>query len=139
MNDVRRFTVRLLVIGGFALPIGAVIAPGCGGLPSDVCDVICECERCNDRAEDECLIRANRRQDTAAAYGCEDESDDYGNCVVDNNNCEQSQFQPGTRCNDDYQILLDCMVDNSAVINISSGNNGQTGPDQSGSPDQPQG
>ena len=53
---------QLLVV-----PAAALLVSGCGGLAEDYCDARCECEVCNERQADECLIVGTTTEITPVA------------------------------------------------------------------------
>lgn len=123
-----RWAARALFLGWAAVGVGTWTG-GCG-TSGTLCDAICDCQLCNDREEDDCIIEADRALDIADAYDCNDEADAAANCTIDNNDCDDNVFQVSTKCSDDFEDLYDCINDNSDLGQVSAGNNGQTGPEQ---------
>jgi hypothetical protein len=101
-----------------------VLVPACSGTSGTVCDAICECELCNDRQEDECVIDVQRQIDVAEAYGCDAEATSYTDCVIDNNDCDENNFEVSQKCQDDAQDLFTCINDASGLTQGSSNGNG---------------
>jgi hypothetical protein len=77
--------------------LGSVLVVAACDRSDALCDLVCECEHCNDvRSKHECAS-GDRDQDFAAAYGCADEWDAYADCVEDNGRCEDRQASFTTR------------------------------------------
>ncbi len=98
----------------------AALATGCGGLAEDYCDALCECEKCNDRQAEECLINADEILDTADAYECSGPAEDYYNCTIDSSVCEDNSWNLVDEslevCTELQAQIYQCMADHSAVL-----------------------
>jgi hypothetical protein len=84
-----------------ALIGGAMWLAGCGTSPEDLCDSICDCRGCSDREFDDCVRSYEAGAELAERYGCEDDYDDYLDCVDDSLECHYSGVSWDYRyCND---------------------------------------
>jgi hypothetical protein len=91
------------------------------GLAEEYCDTKCECELCNDRKYDECVIEMDAEIDRADAYECTEDYDAYAECVISDASCEDENWGlEGDDCANEYEDLYDCIDDASDL--------GQTGP-----------
>ncbi len=97
-----------------ALPVSIGVGSGCGQA-HDICDVVCECTKCNDRSEDNCLNEISRMIDKAAAYDCSDDMDKYVECVVSDNDCDDASFSANACFADELQDVLECIDDASDI------------------------
>lgn len=113
----------------FGVPVALVGSQGCT-LADDYCTVFCECERCNDRQEDDCGISVAAAFDVADAYDCTAEADEFYKCAIDDNDCDDNNFTIDDGCSGELEDLYDCLDDNSDIIG-SNANVGQ-GPAQQG-------
>lgn len=93
----------------------AFVGQGCGQAV-EVCDVVCECEHCSDRAEDLCLIEVDRILERAEAYGCDSEAEELLDCVVDDNDCDDANFTFNDCLIDEGVELQECMNDESDIM-----------------------
>ena len=98
----------------------ALVASGCGGLAEDYCEALCECEKCNDRQADQCLIDTEGRLDVAQSYECSGPAEDYYNCRIDSSECNDENHwvlledSQEVRLNLWDQIGL-CIADHSGI------------------------
>ncbi|MBW2457973.1 MAG: hypothetical protein JRI68_25935, partial [Deltaproteobacteria bacterium] len=69
--------------------VGAA-ASGCGKA-AEYCDLMCECELCNDRKYDECIINTDGNLDTASAYECDADYEAYLDCVISKSDCDDNR------------------------------------------------
>jgi hypothetical protein len=87
----------------------ASLATGCKSRAAEFCDALCDCERCNDREYDECKIDAEAAQDTASAYGCDDDYDTRHECIMKRASCLKGIYDRAVLdCASDYANLVDC-------------------------------
>ncbi len=114
-NLARHLALALLL----AFPIAVGGGAGCG-TAYQVCDVVCDCTKCNDRTWDECELEINRMLDTAEAYDCVDEMDTFVDCVQNDSECDDTAFSIED-CLEDYADLAECIDDNSDLINFGAG------------------
>lgn len=117
----------MLLVAGGALPMMMSSGSGCGGTAGSICDAICDCQLCNDRQEDECIIEADRALELADAYDCSEEADAAADCTIENNDCDDNVFQVDSKCADDFEDLYDCINDNS---DLDGQGQGQPEPNQ---------
>lgn len=95
-----------------ALALGG---PGCGQAVT-VCDLVCECTHCSDRAEDACIINVDRMIETAAAYDCTEDFDKYVECIEKDGDCNDTNFTADDCLADELVDLLECMNDESDIM-----------------------
>jgi hypothetical protein len=93
-----------------------------------VCEVICECEHCNDQAKIEACNQLGTAEDVAAAYACSDQWDAYTTCVEERGTCDATESRFSTRndmgedrCQDEVDDLDDC-IDKASAHDGTSGN-----------------
>ncbi len=127
-KQVLRHGAFLLAFGGPAALVGG---QGCT-LAGDFCDAYCECERCNDREEDDCNLSVGAIFDVADAYDCTAEADAYFECAIADNDCDDNVFSVDDGCQGEIEDLFECIDDNSDLIGSSSGPG--PGPDQGPGP-----
>ncbi len=116
-RSITLWLARILMVGAGAVPLMTGTGSGCGGTAGSICEAVCDCQLCNDREEDECIIDADRSLDIADAYGCSEEADALADCVIENNDCDDNVFQVDPKCSDDLEDLYDCINDNSDLDN----------------------
>ncbi len=106
---------QLLVV-----PAAALLVSGCGGLAEDYCDARCECEVCNERQADECLITQGEVLDIAEAYECSGPAEDYYNCTIDSSECQDNNWQlveaSQEVCLELQAQIYQCIADHSEVV-----------------------
>ena len=127
-----------LRIAVFSLLTGVIasLAPACTGQAGDYCDTFCECERCNDDAEDLCYENTDAFLDEAEIYGCEAQAEAYITCVMNNGECVDADFDaktdqdpPNNHCSADQQAYYTCVASASSFGSGSqTGNGAGTGP-----------
>lgn len=96
--------------------LGALAAlPGCGSRADAMCDVVCECEHCNDYDEDVSCILFNAQEDVAEAYECADEWEKYGTCFEEKGRCEEDEasftLSASGSCSGQEAIGISCVTD----------------------------
>jgi hypothetical protein len=89
------------------------VAHGCGSQASDVCELVCECEHCNDVDEELLCNQLETGADVAEAYACDAEWEAYATCVEDKGKCDEKEArfsteEPG-RCNATEPIGVPCV------------------------------
>lgn len=114
------FTLGTAAFASFAIP-------GCATPADELCDLQCDCTRCSDRARDECGINANANEDSASIYGCSAEYDEYIQCALEDNDCDDNSFEIDSSCADELEDLQKCVADNSDIIGNSSGSGNGSG------------
>ena len=117
MNDFSAFIRRVSFFAITATPMFLLVAPACS-TAGDLCDLICDCQKCNDRALDNCEIGVDALIDASDAYGCNDDADTATQCVIDNNDCNNNNFQISNKCLDDLQDLSRCIGDEGKVATV---------------------
>ena len=84
MNATRRNSAASVLAAALTF---LVSLPGCGTSFEDLCDDACDCEGCNDATYDLCVEYGETYEELAEDYGCEDEFDDYVECLIDTATC----------------------------------------------------
>lgn len=95
-----------------------VVAPMTAGChrSGEICDIICDCEKCSDRGYDECIIRFDATEDIATAHGCSDQFNRAYDCVsAHSTNCKAGDFAPDATCKEDIDGIDQCIASNSAL------------------------
>ncbi len=113
---------RSVYLGGVVvwLSVAGAAASGCGQAV-EYCDLKCECELCNDRVYDACVIDKDGDIEEAEAYGCEDDYDELLQCRMDRADCDDNQWRiDGDDCNDESQDYHEC-VDDASDLGDSTG------------------
>lgn len=107
---------RLLATAILLCPV--MFAPACDQ-PSRICDLVCECEHCNDLSEDYLCERVSASQDIAAIYECDAEWSAYADCVEDKGTCDEDGANFTTRetgsCSNTANSGLSCTGDSDCV------------------------
>lgn len=116
---LRHASLALLLLSPVAVGLGS----GCG-TAYDVCEVVCDCTKCNDRTRDECEIEVGRMLEVADAYECTDEMDVYVECVTNDFECDDTTFSSND-CAEDFADLFECIDDNSDIIDLGSAGAGE--------------
>ncbi|NUQ75020.1 MAG: hypothetical protein HUU21_15830 [Polyangiaceae bacterium] len=77
----------------FPLGLAALTAffAGCGSRASAVCDLICECEHCNDYEEDVQCEAIETTAEMAAVYECADQWEAWATCLEERGRCEETE------------------------------------------------
>jgi hypothetical protein len=109
----------------------AILIANMGGCttPQLVCDAIQECEHSNDRAHEVCKISWSQRRDTASAYECDKEFDDYADCAT-TADCDDNRHQLGEDCKSEVKDLSECQADASDLggkTTVDDDNGGTSG------------
>jgi hypothetical protein len=103
------FTKAIVLLG-----LGAATA-GCGSQASDLCELICECEHCNDYEESLDCIVVTAQSDMADAYGCEEKWSAWATCIEEKGECEEEEANFSTSgsgsCSGMQPLGMSCMVD----------------------------
>lgn len=66
----------------------SLAAAGCGGLGSELTDVICECTRCDDWKEEKLLAAYDTSREVAEIYGCDVEWEALMECEIAEGECD---------------------------------------------------
>ena len=112
---IKIVTRHLALLAFLGVPVSFVAGQGCT-VSTQLCDLFCECEHCNDRQEDDCQIVVQESLDRGAAYQCETEVDAYWDCALQKNDCDDNVFSVDEGCNDERDDLYECVDDNSDII-----------------------
>ena len=109
---------RLLAITIFLSPI--MLMPACGQ-PSRICDLVCECEHCNDLTDDYSCERISASQEIAEIYECDSEWTSYADCFEDKGVCDEDEARFSTQeqgsCSSTASSGVPCM-DNTECLNV---------------------
>jgi hypothetical protein len=97
------------------LGLGA-FASACSGVAGEYCDLYCDCEGCSDEEYDECVINQDAAIDAASAYDCDAEYDEYVQCALEENDCDDDNFVVDSSCAGEAENLLECLDDGSDLI-----------------------
>jgi hypothetical protein len=97
------------------LLIGPLAAAGCGSRASQICDLVCECEHCNDYAEDINCIQLQAQQDIAETYECSDQYEAWATCVEEKGECDEDEARFSTSgngsCSGSLPLGISCAAD----------------------------
>lgn len=99
--------VRAVMVGGFAIGVTAIVAPGCGNDAGDLCALKCDCELCSDYQYESCLRDADREVQEADYRGCLGFYDDYLACQDATGFCDGYDWE--TSCKPERERYRDCM------------------------------
>ena len=94
---------------------------------SVVCDLVCECEHCNDQAKVQACNQFGAAEDVADSYDCGDKWEAYTVCIEERGKCDNEQARFSTqndtgedRCQDESDALNKC-IDNASAHNGTNG------------------
>lgn len=111
---------RSILATAFVLLGAASWAMGCSRAAA-VCEVICDCEHCNDQAKIEACNQLGTAEDIAAAYDCSDQWNAYTVCFEERGVCDAKESRFSTRddmgndkCQDEQDDLQNCIDSASA-------------------------
>lgn len=131
-----RFASSLMTL--FALTLSCATF-SCASTADNLCAMQCDCEHCNDYAEDTVCILAQLQQDTAENYGCDAAYDAWAVCVEEKGICDEKEARFSTRetstCSGSQMTGQTCMnngdcngfaatcVGGNCVVSTCSGSN----------------
>jgi hypothetical protein len=111
---------RNIIINAFLLAGFASLSVGCSRAQV-VCDLVCECEHCNDQEEIVTCDQLEVQESVADAYACGDAwealtvcQEEKGTCDVDEARFETQNDNGEDRCAQERGTLSDCIDDASA-------------------------
>jgi hypothetical protein len=97
------------------LAASATFAPGCGSRAATLCALSCECEHCNDYAEDANCTLYETQENVSAAYNCSAQWDIWATCVEEKGICQEKEANFTTAatgsCSAFQSVGVPCMVD----------------------------
>jgi hypothetical protein len=96
---------------GASSALAALIAigvGGCGTSASDLCDVICACEGCNEEERDACISKGESAVTDADDKGCRDEYVNYLACVEAEAECTEADKFTFDGCDIEEDALATC-------------------------------
>lgn len=82
---------------------------GCGGAEGELCAIADECVNGNDADLDACENDLSTAADVAAVYDCSAEWDELIACAIDNNDCNDGEFEIDDSCEDESEDYDDCI------------------------------
>lgn len=103
--------IRVMTLAAVLGLVATATAASCSHSSAhELCDAICECEKCSDRKADDCVLEEGARQDVANAYGCDPERIDLDECLLRAGECTDANWHyPGNDCVNERQDLCDCI------------------------------
>ncbi len=115
------------VLGGMmvGMTLLGVAASGCGR-SVEYYNMMCECELCNDRKYDECIISTDAELERAAAYECDAEAEEYLDCVIAKADCDDNRMElDSDDCDNESEDYYECIEDATDLGGSSSSSSGQ--------------
>jgi hypothetical protein len=86
-----------------------------------ICDLVCECEHCNDQNKVESCNQLGTAEEVADVYDCSDKWDAYMDCYEQRGTCDAKESRFSTRndagdnlCQDEADALDSCIDAGSA-------------------------
>lgn len=70
-----------------AIALACMVASGCSNPYADICERGAVCRGSNDRDIDACIIQQESNEQVASIYGCDNQWNDYIDCMVANGSC----------------------------------------------------
>lgn len=86
---------------------------GCKDYVEDRCELICDCQECNEEQEETCMLETEAALDVADAYECSDQMEAYLDCETEKYRCFEQSYQIGGACRPEQDELFSCMDDTS--------------------------
>lgn len=109
----------------------AAAAGGCESSAGTVCDLMCECEHCNDYEEESRCAQLEWQADVAEAYDCTSKFESWASCVEENGSCDENEASFSTlergSCSGKGETGLDCSLDPGVCAGIGSGSSCENG------------
>jgi hypothetical protein len=110
------------ILAGAFLALGLVVSGAGCSRAQVMCDLICECEHCNDQEKVVACDAIQAEEDVADVYGCAEKWEALTVCVEEKGTCDEDQADWDTtdndtgenRCDDEQDALNDCIDDASA-------------------------
>ncbi len=90
-------------------PLVLATLVGCDGAYSDLCLEADDCENGNQEDIDACIQGLETEEDVASLHGCDQEWDDLIDCALNNNDCDNDHFRIEDRCEDEEEDYGDCI------------------------------
>jgi hypothetical protein len=105
--------LRRLVVA--TMVAGALLAPACGGDSAEIAELICDCEKCNDRERSETEDVIDQNFDCAEVYGCEESAEILATCIINDGDCDadNNSFNYLADCSDEVLDFVAC-IDNAS-------------------------
>jgi hypothetical protein len=101
-------SVRSIVAVSLVAAFGLALT-GCGYSPSDYCQDFCDCTGCSDNELDECIDNLEDDYDDAVNEGCEDQADEYLDCLGSETECRDGDEFDADGCEDEAADVYKCM------------------------------
>lgn len=104
MNASRRVSRWAVGLGA-----AAIVLTACGRA-GEYCEEMCDCELCNDRKMDECIIQIDTTLDVTGAYDCDDDYDKYLQCRIDRAVCDNHNWRvENNACDTEQTRYVECV------------------------------
>ena len=107
---MKEAAMRRLFIAIGVCALLSTTAGGCASQPETLCNLVCECEHCNDYAEEATCASRERELAVAEAYGCEGEWEAYATCFEENGTCDEQKVRFSTEAPGQCSGLLDSQL-----------------------------
>ncbi len=103
-------TLRFPKVLPLLVALGAPLLGGCGSLLDDRCEVICGCEDCGEREQEECTTQVEADFAVAEAYDCVELIEPYWECQLDRHECEDGRYSDdNNECGEALQQYFECL------------------------------
>lgn len=119
--------MKRTILAGMLIFFGIPLAISGCTRAAIICEIICNCEHCNDQAKIEACNQLGTAEEVATAYACNDRWEAYTVCVEQRGTCDEKNSRFTTRndadedrCQDEIDALDDC-------INKASAHDGTSG------------
>jgi hypothetical protein len=88
-----------------------------GGCDSfgDYCEAAANCVGGNEKDIDACVVTIEADEERADLYGCDEWFGNYRECLEEESNCENDNYTPEERCNDESRELSSCLSDSLPI------------------------
>lgn len=112
--------MRALIVSTGLLVALSALGTACGSRAGTLCDLVCECEHCNDYTETFTCDTIETSLRIAEAYGCESEWESYADCVEQKGTCDAKEVrfttaEPGS-CTSEYDAQIPCVGDAECAV-----------------------
>lgn len=91
------------------LLVGTWLLAGCGGAEGELCALADECANGNDADLDACENDLSTQAELAGVYDCSEEWDELIACAIDNNDCDDGEFEIDDDCENESEDYEDCI------------------------------
>jgi len=97
----------------FLVAMLASCLASCRDFAEDRCELLCDCQGCNEEQEERCMVETDAALDVASAYECSDEMDEYLECETEKYRCFEKTYQIGGACGEERGALFGCLDETS--------------------------